>query len=248
MIRQTSLEPAAAGTAAGSFLHIVADGEDAAGQDPRIHDLERELRTLRGSIARVETELARSRVREIEARHLAMHDPLTQLPNQRYFRECVQLALKAASPPARALVVLYIDLDGFKQINDTHGHTLGDRFLQIMADRLSHSMRAEDMVCRLGGDEFACLLRGLSDRRRISQVATKVGAVLSAPVCIDGTRLRATASIGIAMSPADGITVEDLVAHADAAMYRAKKALTRYTFYRPEKATVGRLPGVVRGV
>ena len=216
--------------------------------DSRVRDLEGELRSLRRAIARVQTELAGSRVREVEARHLAMHDPLTNLPNRRYFRECLEQALAPGSQEPRALAVLYIDLNGFKQVNDAHGHAMGDRFLQVMADRLEHAMRAEDMVCRLGGDEFACLLSGIADRRRISRVAVKIDAVLRAPVCLDGLRLKASASIGIALSPADGSTAALLIEHADAAMYRAKHCLTRYTFYRDESVTLPRLAGVVRGV
>ena len=236
MSRPTGIEPGQSLAPGSSFLHIVPD------------DREGELRTLRQAVARIERELAGSRARESEARHLALHDSLTDLPNQRFFRQCLETALTPREETTQPLAILYIDLNGFKQINDTHGHPMGDRFLQIVAKRLHRSMRAEDMVCRLGGDEFGCLISGITDRRRIGAVATKIGAILGASVCIDGVRLKADASIGIALSPADGTTVGDLIGHADAAMYRAKQCLTRYTFYREDAVVAPRLPGVTRGI
>jgi GGDEF domain-containing protein len=122
----------------------------------------------------------------------------------------------AAQCPAaarQALAVFYIDLNGFKSVNDAHGHHTGDQLLQIVAARLKNSMRAEDMVCRLGGDEFGCLLSGLPKRRQVSQVA-------------------APPSIGIALAPGDGATSEDLLCRADAARYHAKQYRAGHAFFR----------------
>lgn len=128
--------------------------------------------------------------------------------------------------------MFYIDLNGFKAINDTHGHHTGDQVLQIVGARLKNSMRAEDIVCRLGGDEFGCLLMGLASRRRVSHVATKVFNVLAAPVRAGSFELSVPPSIGISLAPVDGTSSEELLHRADEAMYHAKHYQTRYTFFR----------------
>ena len=176
-----------------------------------------------------------------------MHDELTGLPNKRYFLQRLEMALQQPSAGG-GLAILFVDLNGFKAINDTHGHAMGDRYLKVIADRLNHSMRAEDMVCRLGGDEFVCLVSGIVDRRRISRIATKICAVIAAPASIGTERMNTSASIGIALSPADGTTVETLIGHADSAMYRAKQCVTRYTFYRSDDKAVTGLSAVIRSV
>lgn len=197
-----------------------------------LHRAEAELRSLRQAMNRIESELAGTRIRESEARHLAMHDALTGLPNLRLFRQRLEEALGHGVLPPRPLALLYIDLNGFKAVNDTCGHAAGDQLLKIVAGRLRHSMRAEDLVCRLGGDEFACLLVGLADRRQISRVAIKVFRVLGEPMRVGDTRLTISAGIGIALSPAHGTTADSLVQYADTAMYHAKKGQARYVFFR----------------
>jgi diguanylate cyclase (GGDEF)-like protein len=236
MRRTHSSTSAKRSPADNGVLRLIAPHGPPADDSEQLTHVVGELQALRDAMARVEQELADTRVREAEARRLAMHDELTGLPHKRYFRQRLERALAPGGPSTEVLAVLYIDLNGFKDINDSHGHAIGDRVLQIMADRLSHSMRAEDMVCRLGGDEFACLLCDIPDRRRISRVATKICAVLGAPVLLGNLRLSLSAAIGIALSPADGSAVEILMDHADEAMYRAKRCLTRYTFYREDAA------------
>ena len=198
----------------------------------RLHQVENELRAVSLALARAQEELADTQVREMRARHLAMHDPLTALPNRRYFRQRLDLALSSANFPQQAVAVLYIDLNGFKSVNDAHGHHTGDQLLQIVAARLKNSMRAEDMVCRLGGDEFGCLLTGLPNRRQVSQVAAKVFDIISAPLRIGGLNIAAPPSIGIALAPGDGATSEDLLRRADAAMYHAKQYRAGHAFFR----------------
>jgi diguanylate cyclase (GGDEF)-like protein len=198
----------------------------------RLRHLERELREVSASLAQAQAELAGTQLKERQARHLAMHDVLTSLPNRRFFLQRLDLALAPSNRPTQALAVLYIDLNGFKAMNDTHGHHMGDQLLQIVAARLKNAVRAEDMVCRLGGDEFGCLLAGLPNRRGISHVAAKVFGVLSAPLTIGPLNLSILPSIGIAVSPDDGATGDALLRRADAAMYHAKHYQTRYTFFR----------------
>jgi diguanylate cyclase len=162
------------------------------------------------------------------ARHLALHDSLTALPNRRGFNERMDQAL---APPRAALAVFYLDLDGFKLINDSHGHGVGDELLRIVATRLAHAMRAEDMVCRMGGDEFACLLVDPMDREHLSGLACKLFDTVSAPVQVGTLNLSVRPSIGIAMSPTDGLAGDVLLRSADAATYHAKRQRMGYTFF-----------------
>jgi diguanylate cyclase (GGDEF)-like protein len=200
----------------------------------QMHQLERELHELSAALAQAQAELARTRVNEKLARHIAMHDALTSLPNRRYFQERLDLALSPTNGPQQVLTVVYIDLDGFKATNDTHGHQTGDQLLQIVGARLKNAVRAEDMVCRLGGDEFGCLLAGLPNRQRMSQVAEKIFDVLSAPLKIGSLDICVLPSIGIAVSPRDGTTGEALLHCADTAMYYAKSFRTHYAFFKED--------------
>lgn len=201
---------------------------------PRIarqRQLESTLRSVSLALAKAKAELAHTQIREKEARHQAMHDALTSLPNRRYFQQSLDLALASVKLPQPALAALYIDLNGFKAMNNTHGHHTGDHLLRIVAARLKNSMRAGDMVCRLGGDEFGCLLTGTANRRQISRIAIKIFNLISAPIRIGAVTLVVPPSIGIALAPGDGATSEDLLHGADAAMYHAKQFQTRYTFF-----------------
>ncbi len=211
----------------------------------RLHQAESDLRAVRLALAKAKAELAKTQIREQRAHYLALHDALTALPNRRHFRQRLAVSLPSADSPRQALALLYIDLDGFKSVNDAHGHHAGDQLLQVVAARLKNSMRAEDMVCRLGGDEFGCLLAGLPNRREVSQVAAKVFDVISAPLRIGTLSLVVLPSIGIALSPGDGTTGEDLLRRADAAMYHAKHYRTGYTFFReafPQGMALGERP------
>jgi diguanylate cyclase (GGDEF)-like protein len=130
--------------------------------------------------------------------------------------------------------VLYLDLDGFKPINDLHGHDAGDELLRIVAARLARSIRAEDMVCRLGGDEFACLLSDPLNRERLGHLACKLFDAVSAPLQLGPLKLTVRPSIGIAVCPTDGATTDALLKCADAAMYRAKRHQSGYAFFDPQ--------------
>ncbi len=200
---------------------------------PSIHRLRQwdgERQVLRRILGRLMAELAASRLNEKHSRYLATHDPLTELPNRGHFYQRLEEALRPRTGFTRPLAVLYVDLDGFKSLNDTHGHRAGDEFLRIAACRLAHAVRAGDVVCRLGGDEFACLLADLADRRRISRIAAKMFTAVSQPSRVGEAVLKTRPSIGIAMSPGDGLTADILLHRADVAMYQAKRRGCRYAF------------------
>jgi diguanylate cyclase (GGDEF)-like protein/PAS domain S-box-containing protein len=153
----------------------------------------------------------------------AYHDSLTLLPNRLLFRDRISVALAHARRNGRASAVMFLDLDQFKLVNDTLGHTVGDRLLQVIGSRLVTCVRAEDTVARMGGDEFTILLADLHDRRGAASVAQKVLEAVRHPVVVDEHELYVTTSVGIALFPEDGEDAEALLKNADRAMYRAKE-------------------------
>ncbi|HEY0879510.1 MAG TPA: GGDEF domain-containing protein [Zeimonas sp.] len=194
------------------------------------------LDALRNELSTLRAQLADSLVREAQARTLARTDSLTRPGNRSAFLEQLQKAVANCDLPAERLAVLFIDLDGFKAINDLHGHRVGDALLRIAGERLSASVRASDIVARLGGDEFACLVRRSGPRERMAQIAGKLFDSLSEPYQIGPLRVHVQASIGIATSPQDGTAPETLLEHADAAMYSAKRRRTGCEFFTPQHA------------
>jgi len=159
---------------------------------------------------------------EDKLRKMAQYDVLTGLPNRSLFNERANHALTAAKRKDKIHAVLFLDLDRFKNVNDSLGHSVGDELLVEIAQRLSSGTRPEDTVARLGGDEFAILLEDISAPRVAAKVAQKIIDQLMDPVAIAGHELVTTPSIGIALYPDNGATVEDLLRNADTAMYRAK--------------------------
>ena len=159
---------------------------------------------------------------ERELRRLAYTDRLTGLPNRALFHDRLERALAMAKRRDAAVAILFLDLDRFKNINDSLGHEIGDRVLVMVAERLRRCLRAEDTLARLGGDEFAILLPEIADRRDTHLVTDKCLAALSAPEVIGEHELTVNASIGVAVFPQDGADVQHLLRSADAAMYRAK--------------------------
>lgn len=164
--------------------------------------------------------------KHLEARlsHDAQHDGLTGLPNRGYFRQRLDRALASERSPGRLSAVLYIDLDGFKAINDSLGHAAGDVLLQQVARRLEDCVRGEDTVARFGGDEFGIILTNLGSKQDCEAVARKVLAALEQPFDLNGSPVHISASIGAALFPLHGHDGHDLVQHADKAMYAAKNA------------------------
>jgi diguanylate cyclase len=163
-------------------------------------------------------------------RHQALHDSLTGLPNRVLFRDRVQLAILAAQRNATQLAVLVMDLDRFKEINDTLGHACGDQFLVEAATRLRTTLRGADSIARLGGDEFAMLLEGI-DRASVGAATTRIRAAFEAPLTLEGLPLQIEASIGIAMFPGDAREVDGLIQRADVAMYVAKNDNVGWSMY-----------------
>jgi diguanylate cyclase (GGDEF)-like protein/PAS domain S-box-containing protein len=153
----------------------------------------------------------------------AYHDSLTGLPNRFLFRDRISVALAHAKRNSRGAAVMFLDLDQFKLVNDTLGHTVGDRLLQAIGSRLVACVRAEDTVARMGGDEFTILLADLPDRRGAATVAQKVLEAIRHPVVVDDHELFVSTSIGISIFPDDGDDAEMLLKNADRAMYRAKE-------------------------
>ena len=155
--------------------------------------------------------------------HLALHDNLTGLPNRFLFHERVSLALSQAHRHNQQVALLFIDLDRFKEINDSLGHQIGDRLLQATASRLRRCLREGDSVARLGGDEFVVSLSALTDSSDAILIAGKILEALREPFRVDNHELNVSGSIGIGIFPADGHDMETLLYAADTAMYHAKK-------------------------
>ncbi|MGZ8869071.1 MAG: putative bifunctional diguanylate cyclase/phosphodiesterase [Thermoanaerobaculia bacterium] len=160
---------------------------------------------------------------EQQIEYQAYHDALTGLANRRLFQEHLTLALALAQRRRRAVAVLFLDLDHFKVVNDSLGHSVGDSMLKEVATRLRSAVRDGDTVARVGGDEFTIVLQDLSDRDDAEIVAKKVLRTIGAPIEVSGHRLYVTASIGITVFPDDGDDAETLLKNADSAMYRAKE-------------------------
>jgi len=170
---------------------------------------------------------------EEQLRQLAFHDPLTLLANRSLFRNRVQHALQLAHRSRQRVAVMFLDLDNFKNINDSLGHDAGDRLLQAAAQRLVKSTRPSDTVARLGGDEFAILLEGINEGTDVERIAKAITGSFEEPLQLDGADAQMAASIGIAFSQ-NGDDTEQLLRNADIAMYNAKAAgKARYVVFQP---------------
>ena len=155
--------------------------------------------------------------------YLASHDGLTDLPNREMFNQLLHFTIEAVRRSGRRFAVLFIDLDRFKTINDSLGHEAGDRLLVEIANRLRGTLRSGDVVARLGGDEFVVILGNTADSLEVETTARALLSALSQPLQLSGHECHTTASIGIAMFPADGTDVQTLTKNADMAMYLAKE-------------------------
>jgi diguanylate cyclase (GGDEF)-like protein len=191
-------------------------------------------------LGRMSWQLARARVRENEAKlthalrveYLAYHDGLTALPNRSLFNKLLSQSISQAQRYKRQLAVAFIDLDRFKQINDTLGHEAGDELLKEVAIRLKTCLRDSDIVARLGGDEFVVLLTELDEEKYAATVAQKIITAIASPFVLLGQEFRVTASIGISTYPLDGQDEQTLTKNADIAMYQAKEdGKNNFQFY-----------------
>ena len=171
---------------------------------------------------------------ERQLMHLANHDPLTNLPNRKFFRERLTEKLNQTALDGHYLAVLFVDLNRFKQINDTFGHAMGDKLLVMVTERLAGCVRKDDILARFGGDEFVIASDGLAERQDAVLVAQKVLDILARPFHIEKHEFFVSASIGIAVYLLDATEVDDLIRYADRAMYQAKGQGLGYQFYHSE--------------
>ena len=168
-------------------------------------------------------DISERRKAEHQIEHLAYHDALTGLPNRHLFVDRLDNALTRAQRTEETLAVLFVDIDHFKSINDSLGHTAGDVLLRTIALRLRSALRTEDTVARLGGDEFTILVSGIKDPNDLLRLAQKLHSTIKVPVDVASRELTVSASIGVGLYPQDGETAEQLLRNADLAMYRAKE-------------------------
>lgn len=177
---------------------------------------------LKRTNSQLEGEISERRQAQSKLNYLAYHDPLTGLANRRCFIERLEESLKETAHHGERLAVLFIDLDQFKQVNDSLGHGVGDELLVSVAARLSEHVRLIDMLARLGGDEFICLMEAVRDEDEVELLAREILGAFEYPFKLGDHELYLTASVGISLCPADGHSVLDLMRNADTAMYRAK--------------------------
>jgi diguanylate cyclase (GGDEF)-like protein/PAS domain S-box-containing protein len=181
-----------------------------------------EYRTAEGGTVVLYNDISELKLRERKIEHLAHHDSLTGLPNRILFRDRLERAIAEAHERNLSAAVLCLDLDGFKHVNDTLGHPVGDALLQAVAKRLQNVLRDHDIACRLGGDEFAVILPDVSNAEVPTSLAWRLLDALSQPVDINGHSVVTGTSIGIALSATDGKNADELIRNADLALYRAK--------------------------
>jgi len=194
----------------------------------KIDDKTKELRELNKELEN----LVEKRTRQLE--HQAFYDPLTELPNKALFQKKLEKSLENADKSKKKLALLFIDLDRFKQINDSLGHHVGDEVLRLVAQRLLLTIAINDTLSRLGGDEFTLIIENIENLDRVKKSAQKILDALSEPIEINGTSFYISPSIGISIYPEDGDIV-NLLKNADAAMYKAKdEGRNNYQFYSSE--------------
>ena len=181
------------------------------------------------------TDITLIRENEERVRRLAYYDPLTRLPNRRLLEDRLKLAIRHAHRQQQGLAVIFIDLDHFKQVNDTLGHAVGDELLFQVAQRLQSRLREDDTLARLGGDEFLALLPELNSLEEVTLVARRLIDAIAQPFEVLGNTFRMGCSLGISLYPEDGTSADALVRSADTAMYRAKReGRNTYRLFRAE--------------
>ena len=212
---------------------IRRDGDEFAIEDSAAPILDQHGATTGAVIVFHDVSVARAM--EAEMSHLAQHDTLTKLPNRTLLQDRLSQAITTAGRNGTRIAVLFVDLDGFKHINDSLGHAIGDRLLQSVAKRLLASVRTSDTVSRIGGDEFVILLSEVAHAGDAGVKAGKILAALNAPLEIDQHNLRVTASIGVTTYPEDGQETAMLIKNADLAMYQAKEnGRNNYQFFEKD--------------
>ncbi len=200
--------------------------------ESELADTKTDLADTKTDLAEVRDDLSKSRINEEEAQKIALQDALTGLPNRVSFELSLDHGLIQAKRHGWGLAVLFIDIDKFKNINDSYGHDAGDQVLLMVANRLKTSVRDEDTVSRWGGDEFVCLLLEVKQEADVTRLAKKMIDRIAEPYEFNGTVFSIKASIGIAIYPTDGETVNILFKNADTAMYKAKGTEKRVVLFR----------------
>lgn len=185
-------------------------------------DDRRQCERLRHALRQMGGRLARARAELAQARSSADHDALTGLPNRRALDGLASRVRSGAVAGEGMVAVLFIDLDGFKPVNDRMGHAAGDEVLRVVASRLMGATRRNDFVCRMGGDEFVCVLLDMRDESCARAIARELIELIAAPFDIHGAHVRLAASVGVAMHRLQGADVAQLAHEADQAMYAAK--------------------------
>jgi len=180
--------------------------------------------SVRDPYQRLKVAVAKRKQAEHKIEHLAYHDPLTELPNRLLLRDRLEQAMVWADRSHTRVALIFIDIDNFKTINDSLGHTVGDALLKKLAICLQGSLRSTDTLSRQGGDEFVLLVPGLDSSEDCTPILSKIMSDIQAPIVIDNTEITTSASIGIALYPDDGANFDTLLQKADTAMYKAKEA------------------------
>lgn len=226
------------------YAHSIADGQYTSTIDftssDKIGDMAESVGHMGGSMAALVKELghkAESAHRSArETKRLAYYDSLTGLPNRQHFIEKLESSIEKARKTEEMFAVAYLDLDGFKKVNDSYGHSMGDQLLCAVADRLMHNVRDDDAISRsvndppvllpsrLGGDEFTFLIKQIHDRGEAEIITRRILHALDKPYQLDKRELSITPSIGVAVFPGDGMTVSELLKNSDMAMYQAKES------------------------
>ncbi|MFN3891124.1 MAG: EAL domain-containing protein [Beijerinckiaceae bacterium] len=209
------------------------------------------IRTQDGAVSAVVTsslDITAQKRTEEHLRHLAHHDALTELPNRVLLRERMRRQVARARRGDNIFALHMLDLDGFKSINDLLGHSAGDRYIQMISERLRSAIREEDTLARIGGDEFAIIQTNVSRSEDAAEFAKRLLDILSESAGFEGVSLRAAASIGVAVYPADGEDGEELLKNADIAMYRAKAQRgNRFCFFAADMKTRARNEALLDG-
>ena len=201
-----------------NFKHRLADGSI---RDVEVYSGEI-ISGRRPRLFSIIHDITKRKEAEEKIKNLAFYDSLTTLPNRRMFSEFLGKAIIQGEKEKFKVALLNIDLDHFKNVNDSFGHHIGDVLLTRVAERLRKNLRKNNIICRLGGDEFAVILEGFSDRKEINYVSNRILKVLKLPFIIDGREIFISASIGVAVYPEDGFDVNTLLKNSDLAMYGAK--------------------------
>jgi diguanylate cyclase (GGDEF)-like protein/PAS domain S-box-containing protein len=215
-------------TRSGQTIPVSLSGAPIAAEDPQ----------FQGTIFVVRNITDRKRA-ERRIRYLARYDALTKVPNRMQFQHMLQQAIARARRNDRGIVLLYLDMDRFKEINDTFGHAAGDRTLEVLSERLTHILPKEAVVGRLAGDEFGLFIEGFAEEQNEQAEAANLARMVLAEVCkayyVDQQEVFLTASVGIAFCPKDAENVIDLIRNADAAMYHSKQnGGNSFAFYSPD--------------